>query len=73
MIQLEQMPFSEKEWEQTPPAVQEFVLALVISVQELKAEVAALREQVNRNSRNSSQPPSSDGPSTTTRLQANIG
>ena len=62
MIQLEQMPFSEEEWEQTPPAVQEFVLALVISVQELKAEVAALREQVNRNSRNSSQPPSSDGP-----------
>jgi transposase len=30
---------------------------------ELKVEVAALREQVNRNSRNASQPPSSDGPS----------
>ncbi len=62
MIQLEQMPFSEEEWAQTPPAVQEFVLALVIGVQELEAELATLREQVNRNSRNSSQPPSSDGP-----------
>jgi len=60
--QPEQMPFSEKEWAQTPPAVQEFVLALITRVQELKLEVAALREQVNRNSRNSSNPPSSNGP-----------
>jgi hypothetical protein len=60
--QPEQMPFSEKEWAQTPPAVQEFVLALITRVQELELEVAALREQVNRNSRNSSKPPSSDGP-----------
>ncbi len=60
--QPEQTAFSEEEWAQTPPAVQEFVLALITRTQELEAEVAALREQVNRNSRNSSQPPSSDGP-----------
>lgn len=56
------MPFSAKEWAQTPPAVQEFVLSLLVRVQTLEAEVAALREQLNRNSGNSSQPPSSDGP-----------
>lgn len=61
-IQLEQMPFSAEEWAQTPPAVQEFVLTLMVRLQELEAEVAALREQLNRNSRNSSKPPSSDGP-----------
>jgi len=58
----EQLPFSAEEWEQTPKAVQEFVLSLVVRVQELESEVAVLRERVNRNSRNSSQPPSSDGP-----------
>jgi transposase len=60
--QPEQAPFSQREWAQTPQAVREFVLALVARVQELEAEVSALREQVNRNSRNSSKPPSSDGP-----------
>jgi transposase len=59
---LEQTPFSEEEWAQTPPGVQEFVLALLARVQELETELSALRERVNRNSRNSSKPPSSDGP-----------
>ena len=58
----ELMPFSAEEWEQTPKAVQEFVLSLVVRVQELESEVVVLRERVNRNSRNSSQPPSSDSP-----------
>ena len=58
----EQMPFSDEEWAQTPKAVQEFVLILIVRVQALEAEVAALREQLNRNSHNSSKPPSSDGP-----------
>ena len=68
-----QMPFSETEWAETPPAVQEFVLALMARVQALEAEVSALREQVNRNSRNSSKPPSSDGPdvSASPRKRAN--
>lgn len=56
------MAFSEDEWAQTPPAVQEFVLGLVAHVQELETEISALRERVNRSSRNSSKPPSSDGP-----------
>ena len=60
--QPEQTPFSEEEWAHTPPAVQEFVLALIAHVQELETELSALRERVNRNSRNSSKPPSSDGP-----------
>lgn len=59
---MEQMPFSAEEWAQTPPAIQEFVLSLLVRVQVLEAEVAVLREQLNRNSDNSSQPPSSDGP-----------
>lgn len=60
------MPFSAEEWSQTPPAVQEFVLSLLVRVQVLEEEVAALREQLNRNSGNSSQPPSSDGPNNKT-------
>lgn len=56
------MAFSAKEWQQTPPAVQEFVLTLVARLETLETEVAELREQLQRNSRNSSQPPSSDGP-----------
>lgn len=71
MIQLKEAPqetilehsaISAEEWAQTPRAVQEFVLVLVAHVQALEAEIAGLRERVNRNSRNSSRPPSSDGP-----------
>jgi transposase len=61
-INSEQMPFSAEEWAQTPVAVQEFVLSLIVRLQALETEVADLREQLNRNSRNSSQPPSDDGP-----------
>jgi len=61
-INWEQMPFTAEEWAQTPQAVQEFLLSLLAQVQSLQAEVSELRERVNRNSRNSSQPPSSDGP-----------
>ena len=59
---LKQSAISAEEWAETPRAVQEFVVALVAHVQALEAEIASLREQVNRNSRNSSRPPSSDGP-----------
>jgi transposase len=51
-----------EDWEQTPVSVQAVMVALYHQVQQLQAEVAELKEQVNRNSRNSSQPPSSDGP-----------
>lgn len=49
------LPITETEWNNTPPAVQALVLALW-------TEVSALREQVGRNSQNSSRPPSSDPP-----------
>lgn len=57
-----EMSFSAEEWEQTPKAVQSFIVALLAQVQKLEIRVATLEEQVKRNSRNSSQPPSSDGP-----------
>lgn len=57
-----EMPFSAKEWEQTPQAIQSFIVTLLAQVQDLDEKVTILEEQVRRNSRNSSQPPSSDGP-----------
>jgi transposase len=57
------MPFSGEEWAQTPDAVQESVLFLLARIQTVEAALADLREQVNGNSRSSSRPPSSDGPS----------
>jgi transposase len=57
-----EMPFTAEEWAQTPKAVQDFVLSLLARIQTLEADLADLREQVNKNSRNSSRPPSSDGP-----------
>lgn len=68
------LPISEEDWQRTPPAVQAVVVALWQQVEELQAlgealqaEVARLREQVGRNSQNSSQPPSSDAPSAPAR------
>jgi hypothetical protein len=42
-----QMPFSDEEWAQTPRAVQEFVLTLLVRIQPLEAELADLHEQVS--------------------------
>ncbi len=55
----------EEDWEQTPVSVKLIFMMLYEQakrVEQLEKEVAELREQVNRNSNNSSQPPSSDGP-----------
>jgi len=64
-----ELAISEEDWHHTPPAVQVVVIALWQQVQTLQAqvvalqaEVAQLREQLGRNSQNSSQPPSSDAP-----------
>jgi len=59
---LEALPVSAEDWEKTPQSVQVLVVGLLTRLQALETEVARLREQVNRNSGNSSQPPSSDGP-----------
>ena len=52
-----------EDWQATPESVRQLVLTLLAMVEQLQQEVANLREQVNRNSQNSSQPPSSDRPS----------
>jgi transposase len=63
------LPLSPQDWEQTPLPVQAVVIllwqanqALQQQVVTLQGEVAKLREQVHRNSHNSSKPPSSDPP-----------
>jgi transposase len=53
---------SVKDWQTTPESVRQLVLTLLGTVGQLQQEVASLREQVNRNSQNSSKPPSSDPP-----------
>lgn len=69
-----ELSISEEDWNRTPPAVQAVVMALWQQMQTLQAqgtalqaEVAQLREQLGRNSQNSSQPPSSDAPSAPSR------
>jgi hypothetical protein len=64
-----ELPITEEDWKQTPPAVQAVVIALwqqvnvlQAQVEALQAEVAQLRERLGQNSQNSSKPPSSDGP-----------
>ena len=70
------LPIPPADWERTPPSVQVVVVLLwnenqalkqqVVQLQEqvvrLEAEVKRLKEQINKNSQNSSKPPSSDGP-----------
>lgn len=63
------LSISAEDWEQTPWSIQAVVIllwqenqALQQQVATLQAEVEKLREQVNKNSRNSSKPPSSDPP-----------
>jgi IS1 family transposase len=71
-----ELSITEEDWNRTPPVVQAVVIALWQQVQALQAQVAALqaevaqlREQLGRNSQNSSQPPSSDTPSGPPRPQ----
>jgi transposase len=61
--------FSEADWLATPPAVRFFILAQLRESEQLRgqltalaSELAQLRERIGRSSRNSSNPPSSDGP-----------
>lgn len=53
---------SDADWERTPASVRRLLAALFERVVTLEAEVAVLREQVGKTSRNSSKPPSSDPP-----------
>src|SRR5687768_10828401 len=50
-------------WGQPPPEAQAYIQALEARVAGLEDTIAALQEQLNQTSRNSSRPPSSDPPS----------
>lgn len=55
---------SDSDWAQTPDSVKRYLLGRIEQLErqyeELKAENAMLREQLGRNSQNSSKPPSQD-------------
>jgi transposase len=51
-----------EDWQQTPERVRAWIQGMWEEVQHLKATVEKLQEAVNRNSQNSSQPPSQDRP-----------
>jgi len=51
----EHLRVTDEDWQNTPPSVQALVASLAKRVEELEA-------RINRNSSNSNQPPSSDGP-----------
>ena len=60
-------PFSEQDWEQTPPAVQTYLHTLHDEMAQLKEQVERLEARLNQNSTTSSKPPSSDSPYTKPR------
>jgi transposase len=56
------LPFSQEEWAITPPTVQEHLLSLQKRVDQLAQQVEALQERLDKTSRTSNKPPSSDAP-----------
>ena len=67
---LQALPVSAEDWAHTPKSIQGLVIGLRTRLQAVEAEVVRLREQLNRNSGNSSQPPSRDGPGVVRRTGA---
>ena len=55
-------PFTEHDWEQTPPAVQAYLHTLREEMGQLHERVESLEARLNQNSTTSSRPPSSDSP-----------
>ena len=60
---------STEDWAATPPVVQELVLSLFATVQQLTHRMVDLEERRHQTSRNSSKPPSSDPPSAPPRVR----
>jgi Family of unknown function (DUF6444)/Putative transposase DNA-binding domain len=52
---------SASDWDNTPIAVLQLVLLLLVENRELKARMSWIEEQLKQNSKNSSRPPSGDG------------
>ena len=57
-----ELPILPEDWEKTPVSVQAVIVTLWQEIPTLKAQLEKLRERVNKNSQNSSKPPSSDPP-----------
>ena len=62
-------PFSDEQWQATPKPVRDYIVSLentvdelVDTVNKLEKRIDKLESQLNRNSQNSSKPPSSDPP-----------
>ena len=56
------LPFSPQEWDQTPWAVRNHVMALENRLHELQHQVDMLQGRLDKTSKTSSKPPSSDSP-----------
>jgi transposase len=55
-------PFTEQDWEQTPPAVRASLHTLHDGLGQLQSRVEGLEARLNQHSTTSSKPPSSDSP-----------
>ena len=55
-------PFSELDWLAIPEAVRNFLVSLVASQAAVEKRIEELEKRLNKNSSNSSKPPSSDNP-----------
>jgi transposase len=55
-------PFTEQDWEQTPPAVQAYLHTLHHDIGQLHERVESLEARLKQDSTTSSKPPSSDSP-----------
>jgi transposase len=64
---------SEAEWAALSTNVQAVVIGLVDETRQLKLTISKLEEQLRRNSRNSSQPPSKDKPDQKLGKEASVG
>jgi transposase len=73
-------PFSEEDWHQTPPSVQQYVVELQRQLNELKQQLDQLQEQVDmlqgrvdKTAQTSSKPPSSDSPFKKSKRRKSLG
>lgn len=55
-------PFRHRDWEQTPPAVQTYLLSLHQRLDQLHSQLDRLQERLDKTSQTSHKPPSSDSP-----------
>src|SRR5215813_1324761 len=56
------LPFSQMEWDLTPPAVQDYIKSQNQQIAQLQKQIETLQGRVEQTSQTSSRPPSSDSP-----------